>query len=120
MPYAKSGRRKYQSMDFQVGFIRQALKIEFAKKDKCNTRLIIELLDRLAYIDTNYDVVAIRGRKLSDDTISATKTPTGRADIEAEQEEKTSSAVEAMLAELQEEKENVASATNSIPKSSVA
>lgn len=108
MPYAKSGRRKFQSMDFQIGYIKKGLDLLLDMKKECDWRTFIELIDRMALIDDNYDVLALRGRKwvaktkalLEDEEPPATK-------------EQASQAVSEMLRKIREGRENVNATTAS-------
>jgi hypothetical protein len=97
MPTARR-RRKYQSMDFQVGFINKAIRVELAKP-KPNGRYVIELLDRLALIDSNYDVLALRGHKPPDAAYEVEED-----EVPKQAPQSSSKAVDQMLKKIGEEK----------------
>jgi hypothetical protein len=108
MPKAKSGRRKFQSMDFQVGYIKKFLDLEHDKgkrKEKYDLRLVIELMDRMAWIDDNYDVVAIRGRRVNFDKMPAIPGTVGEG-AEVAKDEVMSDAVAQVLSKVRGENDN--------------
>lgn len=94
-------------MDIEIGFINKALKQALASS-KPNTRYIIELLDRLALIDSNYDVLALRGHKPPDGNFDSEEEA-----VVAPPKQETSRAVDQMLKKISEEKRDGADAASS-------
>ena len=108
MPKAKSGRRKFQSMDFQVGYIKKGMDILLDMRKDCDWKRInqfIELLDRLALIDDNYDALALRSRKVI--IPRGASEPIFPEPTDDEARAVTSQAVTEMLNKIREEKPNV-------------
>jgi hypothetical protein len=119
MPRKKSPRRPFQGLDFVIGFLRKAADVEIKKKDKCNTRLVIEIADRLSLIDRNYDVLAIRGRKVPGENAGTDVVGKVGDGIEASKDQDMSEAVAQVLGKIRGEKNDNAPAEATVAEDSV-